>query len=109
MSVGIIVSCTIDYMSCSENRNYSPPLIFPVVGVEQQSLVILLPCSHSALLSFWLILLFGSVLFIPQDHMKSSHDTYSAATMLFNNRKEKKFSKMSTVCFSIHRLLLLLL
>ena len=24
MSVGIIVSCTIDYMSCSENRNYSP-------------------------------------------------------------------------------------
>lgn len=77
-----------------------------VFAVQQHRTVILLPCSHTVLLCFWLILLCDSVCFIPEDNVKSSQDTYSAVLpQHFLITEKNLLSKIPTVC-SIQRLLL---
>lgn len=106
-SLGIIVSCTIDCMSLSKNRDYPPLCVCAFVCVHTHieagaRLVFFFPlCSHTALLCFWFLLLLDSVFFIPEDNMKSSHDTYNAATrLLITGRKKKfwKYQQFSSAC-----------
>lgn len=90
-SLGIIVSCMSDYyMSCRNKRDYSPCvacLHICVCACKQFSQVLL--CTQLSCYSpvvtlhccYWFI--FSLFVFvIPEDNMKSSHDTWSAAAML---------------------------
>lgn len=92
--VMLSISCRWSHVIC--HNCMPPPLPLCVFActlscrcwtVQTCQFLQLLPCRHTALL-FLAHLLSSGVLFIPEDKMKSSHDTYNAATMLFHKRKK---------------------